>query len=754
MSIITFSGRSMLFAILLMSTLASYGQTNPKNFDEKIDALIAKMTLDEKVGQMTQYSGFWDATGPAPSEGNAKLKYDQINKGQVGSMLNVRGTENVRSMQKLAVENSRLGIPMIFGLDVIHGHKTVNPVPLAEAASWDLKAIEKSARIGAIEASAVGVNWTFAPMVDISRDARWGRVMEGAGEDPYLGSRIAEARVKGFQGEDLSAPNTLAACAKHLAAYGFSESGREYNTVDVGPVILHNIVMPPFKAAADAGVRTMMNAFNIVNGVPATANKYLQRDIVKEKWGFDGFIISDWASGSQMQQHGFASDLKHVAELSANAGSDMDMESYAYSRHLKTLVEEGKVSMEVIDDAVKRILKVKFELGLFDDPYRYCDPVKEEQLLYHPDHLDAALDIAKKSIVLLKNDDILPIDINKKKIAVIGPLANDKNSPLGSWRFGSVDNSAVSVVEGLEDLGADFTFSKGVDLFSGYASFVLELNINETDRSGMDEAVELAKNSELVVLVLGEHGFQSGEARSRTNIDLPGLQQELLEAVYEVNKNIVLVVMSGRPLTINWADEHIPAILQTWQLGSMTGHAIASVLFGEYNPSGKLPISFPRSVGQIPIYYNHYNTGRPINIENNVFWSHYSDEKNSPLYPFGYGLSYTQFDYKNLEIKQTDHFKLKVEVEVSNTGTMAGEEVVQLYIHDKVASVVRPVKELKGFQKLMFAPGETKNLTFVLTEAELGFFDAQGDYILQPGSFEIMVGTNSDDLLKAEIIVK
>jgi beta-glucosidase len=739
--------RSVLLILTILFVNPVFSQES-KSFDKEVETLLNKMTLEEKVGQMIQYSSFWDVTGPAPSDGFAKIKMEQLKNGMVGSMLNVRGAENIRKWQEMAVNNSRLGIPMIFGLDVIHGHQTVMPVPLAEAASWDLKEIENSSRLSAIEASAVGVNWTFAPMIDVSRDARWGRVMEGGGEDPFLVSRIAEARVKGYQGEDLAADNTIAACAKHLAAYGFSEAGKEYNTVDIGTVVLHNIVLPPFKAAADAGVKTMMNAFNILNGVPATGDPFLQLDIVKGKWGFEGFIVSDWASASQMQQHGFASDLKHAAELAANAGSDMDMESYAYARYLTELVEEGKVPMHVIDDAVKRILKVKFELGLFDDPYKYCDETKEKELLYHPDHLKAAQRMAEKSIVLLKNEnDLLPLSKKQKKIAVIGPLADEKNSPLGSWRFGSIDSSAVSVLEGLDAIGVEYDFERGPEFIKGDAHFVFELDINENDRTGIEEAVNLAKESELVILVLGEHGFQSGEARSRTNIGLPGLQQELLEAVYEVNKNIVLVLMSGRPLTISWADENIPAILQTWQLGSMAGHAITSVLFGDYNPSGKLPISFPRNVGQIPVYYNHYNTGRPSNAEKNVFWSHYSDVENSPLYPFGYGLSYTTFEYKSIKVKEVEEGQLKVSVEVINSGERAGEEVVQVYIRDLVAKVVRPVKELKGFQKILLQPGESKTVDFMLTKKELGFYDAEGQYIFEPGDFHIMAGPDSQKLM-------
>jgi len=724
------------------------------SIDYKINILLKKMTLQEKVGQMNQYNGFWEVTGPAPKDGNAKTKYEHLKMGLVGSVLNVKGVENVRKLQEIVVKESRLGIPLLFGFDVIHGHKTLSPIPLAEAASWDLTAIEKSARVGAIEASAVGINWTFAPMVDITRDARWGRVMEGAGEDPYLGSKIAAARVKGFQGKDLSANNTIAATAKHFAGYGLAESGKDYNTVDIGTSTLYNIVFPPFQAAVQSDVKTVMNSFNVINGVPATGNKFLQRDILKGKWNFNGFVISDWGSGAEMMDHGFAKDLKQAAEISANAGSDMDMESYAYVTYLKELVETGKVSMKVIDDAVKRILRVKFELGLFDDPYKYCDSKREKELIYHPDHLAAALDIAKKSIVLLKNkQQLLPLQKTQKNIAVIGALANEKNSPLGSWRIGSDDNSAVSVIEGLKKYTSNFLYAKGADVTVGPVNFIQELKINETDKSEFNEAIELAKKSDVVIMVLGEHGFQTGEGRSRTKLDLPGVEQQLLEEVYKVNQNIVLVLMNGRPLAITWADEHIPAIVEAWQLGTQSGNAIAEVLFGDYNPAGKIPMTFPRSVGQVPIYYNNYNTGRP-GPKPEVFWSHYSDESTKPLYPFGYGLSYTKFEYSNLQINSNNPSAIKVSVTVKNTGSFTGEEVTQLYIHDKVASVVRPVKELKGFSKYSLKPNESKLVEFVLTNKELGFYNNNGEFVVEPGEFDVMIGTNSENGLSGSFIKK
>lgn len=720
----------------------------------KIDALLQKMTLAEKVGQMNQYNGFWEITGPAPTNGNAKLKYDHLKSGMVGSVLNVKGVENVRKLQQIVVNETRLGIPLIFGYDVIHGHKTLSPIPLAEAASWDLIAIEKSARVAAIEASAVGINWTFAPMVDITRDARWGRVMEGAGEDTYLGSKIGVARIHGFQGDDLSANNTIAATAKHFAGYGFAEAGKDYNTVDVGTNTLYNIIFPPFKAAVDNNVKTVMNSFNILNGVPATGNKFLQLDVLKNNWKFNGFVVSDWGSTGEMIDHGFANNLQQAAEIAANAGSDMDMESYAYVTHLQQLVLDGKVSMQVIDAAVRRILRVKFELGLFDDPYRYCNEAREKEMIYNPAHMAAALDMAKKSIVLLKNNNsLLPLKIKQKKIAVIGALANDKNSPLGSWRIGSDDSTAVSVLEGLKKYTNNITYAKGADVTIGKTDFINEVKINETDKSGFDGAIKLAKTADVVIMVLGEHGFQTGEGRSRTKLDLPGVQQQLLEAIYKVNKHIILVLMNGRPLAITWADKNIPAIVEAWQLGSQTGNAIAQVLFGDYNPSGKLPMTFPRTAAQCPIYYNHYSTGRP-GPKDVVFWSHYSDEVVQPLYPFGYGLSYTTFSYKNIAVDASNNNAIKVTVTLTNTGSVAGEEVAQLYIHDMVASVVRPVKELKGFKKITLQAGESKQLEFVLTDAELGFYNNEGLFIVEPGSFDVMVGTNSENGIKASFIKK
>ncbi|MEM9338015.1 MAG: beta-glucosidase BglX [Bacteroidota bacterium] len=720
----------------------------------KVDSLLARMTIDEKVGQMNLYNGFWEVTGPVPEGGSEELKYEHLKSGMVGAMLSVKGVENVRAVQKIVVEETRLGIPLLIGFDVIHGYKTLSPIPLAESASWDLEAIERSAACAAKEAAAAGINWTFAPMVDIGRDARWGRVMEGAGEDPYLGSLIARARVRGFQGDDLSDPHTIAACAKHFAGYGFSEAGKDYNTVDIGTSTLHNMVLPPFKSAVDEGVRTLMNSFNEINGIPATGDKFLQREILKGKWNFDGFVVSDWASLSEMITWGYAKDRKDAAKLAAEAGSDMDMEGYTYINALSGLVKAGKVDESILDDAVRRILRVKFELGLFDDPYRYCDEAREKEWINHPAHHGGALDMAKKSIVLLKNEgNLLPLKKEGQKVALIGELAADDNSPLGSWRIASDDHTAVSVLEGMKAYeGNQLTYEKGVDVFVGEAKFIRELPINTTDRAGLDQAVRVAKSADVVVMVLGEHGFQSGEGRSRTDLGLPGLQQEMLEAVYAVNKNIVLVLNNGRPLAIEWAAARIPAIVEAWHLGTQTGHAVAQVLYGDYNPSGKLPMSFPRNVGQVPIYYNYKNTGRPTDKSKNVFWSHYIDSDNAPLFPFGYGLSYTTFEYSNLSLSDSTAAvdgEITVSVTLKNTGAYEGREVAQLYIRDLVGSVSRPVRELKGFELVTLKPGESKEVTFTLDQEKLGFYTNQGDYIVEPGDFEVYVGGSSAAQLNA-----
>ena len=741
--------KKLIYSLFVLFFITSCQNSNLTEKEKFIEDLISQMTLAEKAGQMNQYNGFWDATGPMPKGDYQKKRYNELKNGQVGSMLNVIGVEEIKALQKIAVEETRLGIPIIFGHDVIHGYKTMFPIPLAESSSWDLELMEKSARIAATEASADGLHWTFAPMVDISRDARWGRVMEGAGEDPFLGSLIAKARVRGFQGDDLSEVNTIVACAKHFAGYGFSEAGRDYNTTDFNHYTLHNTIMPPFKAAVDAGVRTFMNSFNTLDEIPATGHKHIQRDILKGDWNFDGFIVSDWGSIDQMIPHGFARNGEHAAELALIAGSDMDMESSLYVSKLVSLIESGKVKEELIDDAVRRILRVKYELGLFEDPYKYCDQTRSDSELGSEENMMVALDAAKKSIVLLKNDnELLPLKKQNQKIAIIGQLANDKNSTLGNWRSQVEYNSAVSVVEGMKKYKGNKTlYQKGVDLYYGETNFHNRVKINFKDKSDFEKAKLAAATSDIVIMVLGEEGHQSGEGRSRTNINLPGLQKELLKEIKKVNKNIVLVVMSGRPLDLTWEDKNIPAIVQAWQLGSRSGDAIAQVLYGDYNPSGKLTMSFPRNVGQVPVYYNFKNTGRPSTSIEQVTNSGYADVENSPLYSFGYGLSYTNFSYSDLKISSdsmTKNSKINASVTVSNTGRFKGEEVVQLYLRDIVGSIARPMKEIKGFEKIELDPGESKTVNFEIDNSLLEFYSYNNIWESEAGKFQLFIGTDSN----------
>ncbi|TRO67524.1 beta-glucosidase BglX [Christiangramia sabulilitoris] len=744
----------LLITTLCLGSFSFYGQqsgikSSVQEVEKKVDSVLNLMTLEEKVGQMIQYNGSWDLTGPASETGN-KEKEERLKKGLVGSMLNVLSVEATEKAQRLNMENSRIKIPLIFGYDVIHGYNTIFPVPLGETASWDMEAAQESARIAALESAAQGVNWTFSPMIDISRDARWGRIMEGSGEDPYLTAKVAVAKVKGYQGDDLSDPQSIAATAKHFAGYGLAEGGKDYNSVHIGENELRNVVLPPFKAAADAGVATFMNSFNTIDGIPATGSEYLQREILKGEWDWQGFVVSDWGSISEMIPHGFARDKVHAAEIAVTAGSDMDMEGGAYQAGLEQLVEEGKIDESLIDEAVKRVLRVKFKLGLFEDPYRYNNPELASEIPF-AEHRKTARDIAKKSIVLLKNEKgLLPLKSSVKSIAVIGPLADDKDTPIGNWRAQGEANSAVSVVEGLKnaDINAEITYAKGVTLGEGERSFLMPLKINKTDTTGISDAVEKARKAELVIMVLGEDAFQSGEGRSQVNIGLAGLQMELLKEVQKVNKNIVLVLMNGRPVEITWAAENVPAIVEAWQLGTESGNAIADVLTGDYNPSGKLPVSFPRAVGQEPLYYNRMNTGRPSN-DQHVTYSHYTDITNGPLYPFGYGLSYTTFDYGDVSLSASELSSgglLTLSVPVTNSGSVKGKEVVQLYMHDLVASVARPIKELKGFELVELNPGETKTVEFSIDEEMLKFYTASGKWEAEPGEFELMVGGNSVDV--------
>ena len=734
---------SLLFA--LYTPMCSKAQRN--SIDHKVDSLLRLMTLDEKIGQMNQYSSDFAATGPITKDGD---KQTQVRKGLIGSYLNVTGAERTRSLQEIAMQ-SRLKIPLLFGQDVIHGYRTIFPLPLAEAASWDMNAIELSARIAAIEASAAGIHWTFAPMVDISRDPRWGRVMEGAGEDPYLGSLIAKARVNGFQGKGFGNTDAVLACVKHFAAYGAAVGGRDYNSVDMSNRMLYETYLPPFKAAADAGAATFMNSFNDLNGIPATGNRFLQRDILKGQWKFKGFVVSDWGSIGEMVNHGYAKNNYDAAMLAANAGSDMDMESRAYIQHLAGLVKEGKVKMSVIDDAVRRILRKKFELGLFADPYKFSNVEREKQQWNNPQHLAAAKEVATKSMVLLKNEkQLLPISKQTKKIALIGPLVKAVKEHLGFWSYDWDDDSAriPSLYQAVQKKVSNTTelfYAKGCEL-------------TDTNRAGFTEAVNTAASADVVVMYVGETRNMSGEAKSRSNIHIPGVQEELIKAVVATGKPVVVLIAAGRPLVFNWTAENVPAILYTWWLGTKGADAIADVLFGDYNPSGKLPMTFPRSVGQIPIYYNHYNTGRPAKSETDFnYVSAYTDLVNSPQYPFGFGLSYTQFEYSEIQLNKFS-FKpgetLTATVTVSNKGTYDGEEVVQLYIRDVTASVVRPVKELKSFQKIKLKKGESKQVQFTLTANDLRFYNDLLQYIYEPGEFHLFIGTNSRDARKVQFELK
>lgn len=724
---------------LLALSFSAFSKAQPKAIDQKVDSVLSLMTLEEKVGQLNQYSGDWISTGPITQDGD---KQNQVRRGQLGSMLNIMGTRHTRLLQEMAMQ-SRLKIPLLFGQDVIHGFKTTFPIPLAEAASWDLPMIEKAARIAAIEASASGIHWTFAPMVDISRDPRWGRVMEGAGEDPYLGSLIAAARVRGFQGKGLGNTDAVMACAKHFAAYGAAIGGRDYNSVDMSERMLWETYLPPFRAALDAGAATFMNAFNDLNGVPATGNSYLQRDILKGKWGFTGFVVSDWGSVGEMIAHGYVANNKEAALSAIMAGSDMDMESRSYHQHLAELVRENKVPIAIVDDAVRRILRKKFELGLFDDPFRFSDPGREKQALNNPAHEKAARDMAARSIVLLKNEkQLLPLPLKGKKIAFIGPLVKEVKQNLGFWSIEMPDDSSyiVSQWQGMvEKLGKNNPplYAKGC-------------GIDDTSRAGFAEAVRIARQADIIVMSVGERRDMSGEAKSRSNIGLPGVQEELIKAMMATGKPVVVCINAGRPLVFNWVADHVPAILYTWWLGSQAGHALADVLFGDYNPSAKLPMSFPRSVGQIPIYYSHLNTGRPAPNDSNRFYrSAYIDESIYPKYEFGFGLSYTRFSYENFRMNKeemkTDEF-VTVSMDIRNTGPFAGEEVVQLYIRDRVASVVRPVKELKGFEKIHLKAGETKTVQFRIGKEQLAFYNNQLEWVAEPGEFDIMIGASAGDI--------
>lgn len=735
------SNRTMKKHLLILLLLISFsGFSQQKSIDQRVTELLGKMTLDEKIGQLNQYSGDNSVTGPLTINPN---KEQEIKEGKIGSLINILGARYTRQYQELAMQ-SRLKIPLLFGLDVIHGYKTTFPIPLAEAASWDLAAIELSARVAAREASASGIHWTFAPMVDISRDPRWGRVMEGAGEDTYLGSKIAYARVKGFQGKKMGDLDAVMACAKHFAAYGAAIGGRDYNSVELSNRALWETYLPPFKAALDAGAATFMNSFNDINGIPSTANKYIQRDILKGKWNFTGFVVSDWTSISEMIAHGYSKDAKDAAYAAITAGSDMDMESNAYRYNLAQLVKEGKVPESVVDDAVRRVLRKKFELGLFDDPYRYSDADRQRKELNNPENARAAREVAAKSIVLLKNEkNILPLSKTTKTIAFIGPMVKLKRANHGFWAVDLKDVDSTYIVSQWE--GLQKKVGKNTKLL-----YAKGCGITDTDKSGFREAVDVANQADVVILSVGEKPDMSGEAKSRSTINLPGVQEDLIKELQKTGKPIVVMINAGRPLVFNWTADNMPAIVYTWWLGSEAGNAIADVLFGDYNPSGKLPMTFPRTEGQIPIYYNHLNTGRPAKNENDhIYVSSYTDIKNTPKFAFGYGLSYTTFAYADLKLSKPvirKNESLEVSLTVTNTGKVAGEEVVQLYLRDKVATIVRPVKELKDFRKIKLEAGQSKTVTFTIDNSKLSFYHNDLELKSEAGEFDLMIGSSSDDI--------
>lgn len=735
--------RMALCLFLLLFAGSVWSAAKGDRTEQRVDSVLRLMTLSEKIGQMNQVSSKEDPTGQLTECSNEE---ELIRSGQVGSMLNVVGVERTRHLQEIAVNDTRLHIPLIFALDVVHGYKTISPVPLAESCSWDMDLIEKSARVAAEEATASGIQWTFAPMVDIARDPRWGRVMEGSGEDPYLGSAIAKARVRGFQGTDLSAYNTMAACAKHFVGYGAAEGGRDYNTVDISKQRLRELYLPPFSAAADAGVATFMNSFNEVMGVPATGSTYLVRDILKGEWNFPGVVVSDWGSVAELIPHGVAEDKCDAAQLAVTAGCDMDMEGYCYVSSLEKLVREGVVSESLIDDAVRRILRLKFDLGLFDDPYRYCDAEREKAEILSAEHRKVVREMACKSIVLLENrEGILPLDNRCKNIGIVGPLADNPDDMLGSWCARGDGKDAIGILQGIKQ-----TVGKGVRI-----RYAKGCEIEGDDRSGFSEAVQVAENSDVVIVCVGENRFMSGEAASRTRLTLPGVQRELLKAIKETGKPIVLLLSNGRPLVLDWEKENIGTIVECWQLGSEAGNAIADVLFGKYNPSGKLTMSFPYNEGQIPVYYNAKSTGRPY-VPNVRYVTRYLDCPNVPLYSFGYGLSYTRFEYGELKLDKDTMFpgeKLRIDVSVANVGNYDGEETVQLYIRDVCSKITRPEKELKGFKKVFLKKGERTDISFELSLADLEYVLADGSRESDPGSFEVFVGGNPDEVKKAEFIL-
>ncbi len=711
--------------------------------DARVKDLLSRMTVEEKAGQLNQLNG-GAFTGPAANDAGQNEKIKKVKDGRVGSLLNVVGVADTRKIQQDALK-SRLGIPLLFGYDVIHGYKTIFPIPLAEACSWDVKGIEKNSAIAAKEASAAGLHWTFAPMCDITNDPRWGRIMEGVGEDPFYGGVISAARVKGFQG-NLNDNEHVMACVKHFAAYGLVEAGREYNTVDVSRPMLWNKYLPPYKAAVDAGAATVMNAFNVVDGVPASANKFLVTDVLKNKWNFKGFVVSDWGSFSEEINHGYAEDGKDAALKSLQAGSMMDMEAQVSEKHLPQLIKEGKINIKQLDEAVGRILYQKFKLGLFENALKFCNDDNEKNKIFTAENRVVAFEAAKKSIVLLKNDNnILPIDKNKK-VALIGLYASSKDDMFDFWVAQGKSNDAVSVYEGLKNKLSNITFCNGYNAD------------NTTNETLINEAVANANNAEVIVINIGISGKMAGEDRALSNPVISEGQIALLKALQKTGKPIVALVSSGRPLILTQAEPLTNALVQCWILGTEHGNAIASMLLGEYNPSAKTVVTFPLALGQIPVYYNHFNTNRPKPVVEPSDWtSRYRDLSNDPLYPFGYGLSYTNYTYGDLKLSATSIAKtgkLTATITVTNSGSVDGEEVVQLYIRDYAASIVRPVKELKAFEKVSLKAGETKTVSFTLTQKDLSFLDANGNAVMEAGKFSVFVGGNSRDVKQGDFQVK
>jgi beta-glucosidase len=719
----------LILASIVSSPVAS---SSPDRVEQRVNALIARMTLAEKLGQLQQLDG--------ESDGKFRPEHlDLIRKGLLGSTLNVRGAQRTNQLQHVAMDESRLKIPVLLGFDVIHGYRTIFPIPLAEASSWDPTLAERSASIAAQEARDAGLGWTFAPMLDVARDPRWGRITEGAGEDPYLGAAFARARVMGFQGSDYSAPNKILACAKHWVAYGAAEGGRDYNTTDLSENTLREIYFPPFKAAVDAGVGTVMSAFNEINGVPASANPFTLTKVLRNEWKFDGFVVSDYTSVKELINHGVAANDKDAARAALNAGVDMEMVSRLYNQHGPALLKERKLSPATIDEAVRRVLRIKFRLGLFDRPY--TDEARESSSLLKPESLSAAREIAGRSMVLLKNEaQTLPLDKNTRSIAVIGPLADDRRAPLGWWAGDGREENTVTALAGIRAKVSPQTkvgYAKGCD-------------VKDESNAGFAEAVALARKSDVAIVFVGESADMVGEAASRSSLDLSGRQLDLVKAIHETGKPTIVVLVNGRPPTIGWVVEKASAILESWMGGTQAGNAIADILFGDVNPGGKLPVTFPRTVGQVPIYYNHKNTGRPPEA-NNRYTSKYLDVPWTPQFPFGYGLSYTQFKITNLQLGSQSiraNGKLTASVEVANVGRRTGDEVVQLYIRDVAASMTRPVKELKGFQRVTLQPGEKRRIEFVLTREQLGFWNREMRFVVEPGEFKVMVGPNSEDVIE------